>query len=68
MKCGHTLVGLHMSGPDEVDIMLRALEARLRGIETDHPDRARLEDWRRQARNFQSRGEADDWVGWEPHP
>lgn len=62
---GHVLVGLWMSSPAEVAIMLRAIEGRLRSIGPDDADRPRLEKWRTEALNFPSRADRDDWVGWD---
>lgn len=65
MTYGRVMVGLWMSTPEEADIMLRALEERLRNTLPNDPDRKRLEEWRRQALNMSHRAQSEDWVGWE---
>lgn len=61
---GSVLVGLWMRSPEEAAIMLRALEAGLRNIAAEDPDRPKLEDWRRQTMNLAGRSANEQWVGW----
>jgi hypothetical protein len=61
---GHVLTGLWMQSPEDVDIMLRSLEARLRNIAIDDPDRPLLEKWRGDALNVKDRSVKQEWTGW----
>ena len=59
-----TMVGLWMNNEAEANIMLRALEARLRNIGPTDPDRRRLEQWREEALNIPNRAAKEEWHGW----
>lgn len=64
-KFGHVHVGLWMKSPDEAEIMIRAIECRLRALSQDDRDRPMLQEWRRQAMNMTSRSATEEWTGWE---
>lgn len=61
---GHVHVGLWMTSPEEVRIMIRSLEGRLRSISHDDPDRPLLEKWRTQAMGMTNRSDREEWAGW----
>lgn len=61
---GHVLVGIWMSSPDEANILLKAIEGRLRNIAPNDVDRPQLEKWRREVLNFPNRATNGGWVGW----
>jgi hypothetical protein len=61
---GHVHVGLWMKSPQECEIMLKALEAGMRQLARDDPDRPKLEEWRRQALNIGNRSVTEEWTGW----
>lgn len=62
---GHVLVGLWMKTPDEAEVMIRAIDERLRNIGADDPDRSKLQDWRQQAMNMTHRAKSENWAGWQ---
>lgn len=65
---GGVIAGVWMYGPEDAEIMERAMESRLRNIGADHPDRLKLEQWRREAMNLLHRARGDDWGGWRAKP
>ena len=61
---GHVHTGLWMRCPEDVEIMLRSIEERLRNIALEDPDRPKLEEWRGQALNVKKRAAEEAWTGW----
>lgn len=65
MTFGRVHVGLWMKSPEEVEAMLKALEARLRQMDFGDPDRHLVEGWRKQAMGMRGKAARDEWPGWE---
>ncbi|ODT82455.1 MAG: hypothetical protein ABS76_07490 [Pelagibacterium sp. SCN 64-44] len=61
---GQVHVGLWMQSREEAEIMLRAIEHRLRVLAHNDPDRHQLEIWRKQAMNMPAKSKSQDWTGW----